>query len=1131
MKSNRLSAAIALAFVAGIPLAGHAQSLPAPTSGTLNVWFKAPLGGQAVSGTLSLDKCYVKGFAATRVDFFLGNTPLNSDRTMSDGMSCELDTTRFPNGTHTLRAVAYDASGRSYNERVNINISNTANTAPTVSITSPTANQSVTGALSYAATATDNAGVSRVEFKLDGTTISNDSSAPYAGSVATLAPGTHTLTATAYDAAGLNATSTVTFTVPQPNTPPTVSITSPTASQSVTGALSYAATASDNAGVSRVEFKLDGTTINSDTSAPYGGSIATLTPGNHTLTATAYDAAGLNATSTVTFTVPQPNTAPTVSITSPTANQSISGGNVSYAATATDDAGVSRVEFKLDGSVVSSDTAAPFSGTLSNIAPGTHTLTATAYDAAGLNTTSTVSFSVPQPSTGGGGTTLPAPTAGSLDVWFKAPLSSATVSGTLALDKCYVKGIGVTRVDFFVDGRSVGSDNAVADGMSCTIDTTTLSNGTHQLMATAYASNGSKRSDVININVQNTSGGGGGGTGNAAPTVSITSPTANQSVTGALSYAANATDDAGVSRVEFKLDGTVVGNDTSAPFGGSIATLTPGTHTLTATAFDAAGLSSASTVTFTVPGSSGGGGGSVSNLPNGGSAVATFHSLGLTWKPASNPGATGCIVQYKPTSESAWKQGLNMWYDSRSADCRGSLVQLQPGTEYEVQFGTGSTFTHKVVASTWSEQFPIAQTITLPAGTTSQPVNITTGGSATGYVLYQAHPNGTTIDVANAQDNNFRISAPYVIVRGVTMKGARTNAVELRSGAHHVVIENNDISEWGRYRTTASGVQVGIDMDSGVRAICGNSMAMSSFVIQRNRIRNPRYSANSWTNGHPAGPQAVTLSYCGGNHVIRYNDMANTTGKKFNDAIGGEDNFTQAGAPHSDSDIYGNLIVGAWDDGIEAEGSNRNVRIWGNYIDDTAIGIASTVTHHGPVYIFRNVYNRSRKLLGSPDGDDRGPMFKAGSGGSSAGDGRRYVFHNTALQPDVGGSYPGGAGIGISGNSGEPLTNTVTRNNIFQVWRDNWTSVSQTSSGFGNDVNYDLYNGSISAGTGAESNGTKAKPVYVPGAGGATGVYQLQSSSPGFGKGAKLNNFNDDASAPDVGAHQSGKPPMKFGIQ
>jgi len=36
-------------------------------------------------------------------------------------------------------------------------------------------------------------------------------------------------------------------------------------------------------------------------------------------------------------------------------------------------------------------------------------------------------------------------------------------------------------------------------------------------------------------------------------------------------------------------------------------------------------------------------------------------------------------------------------------------------------------------------------------------------------------------------------------------------------------------------------------------------------TIQRNKIHDPRYSANSWTDGHPLGPQGVTISFCGGN--------------------------------------------------------------------------------------------------------------------------------------------------------------------------------------------------------------------------------------------------------------------------
>jgi hypothetical protein len=525
-------------------------------------------------------------------------------------------------------------------------------------------------------------------------------------------------------------------------------------------------------------------------------------------------------------------------------------------------------------------------------------------------------------------------------------------------------------------------------------------------------------------------------------------------------------------------------------------------------------------------------------------AVATFESIGLYWTPTGKPDASGCTVQYKKATDSAWKPGLNLWYDSRDNECRGSLVQLSPGTAYDVRMGLGSTYAVQLRAHTWSEQFPIARTITLPAGTQPQPLDITQGGSASGYVLYRANPAGTTIDVQNASDNNVTISAPYVIVRGLTLKGARINGIELTKGAHDVIIEGNDVSGWGRYYTTSGGSngwKIGVDMDSGIRASCDKSGADASLqriLIQRNRIHDPRYGANSWSWGHPAGPQGITFSYCGGNHVIRYNEITSSDPKHyFNDAIGGEDNFSATGFPNHDTDIHGNLISGVWDDGIEAEGGNRNVRIWGNYLDRTGTGIASTVTHHGPLYIFRNVYNRNRMMSERvPDADDRGPFAKAGSSDKFGG-GRRYVFHNTLLQapPLPGAALTSGAGSGLQGQANQPLTNTVSRNNIWHIWKPHWPSVLQTPSGGGNDVDFDLYNGVIEANAGAEVHGIKGTPTYAAGHGwqsGAGGLYQLAPSSPGYDKGMKIPNFNDDyrGAAPDMGAHEGGSPPMQFGV-
>jgi hypothetical protein len=88
-------------------------------------------------------------------------------------------------------------------------------------------------------------------------------------------------------------------------TPPTVSISSPTSGATVSGTITVSASASDNVGVAKVEFYLDGVLKQTDTSSPYTFSWDTTTATNasHTLTAKAYDAAGNTASASVTVAV------------------------------------------------------------------------------------------------------------------------------------------------------------------------------------------------------------------------------------------------------------------------------------------------------------------------------------------------------------------------------------------------------------------------------------------------------------------------------------------------------------------------------------------------------------------------------------------------------------------------------------------------------------------------------------------------------------------------------------------------------------------------------------------------------------------------------------------------------------
>ena len=119
-----------------------------------------------------------------------------------------------------------------------------------------------------------------------------------------LRAGAFTVTLTVQDAAGNSATATVRITVLDV-TPPTVAITTPTQGANVSGSVSLLATASDNVGVARVEFFVDGVQVGNVSAGPYTSMLDTrsLANGAHTITAVAYDAAGNSATATCQITV------------------------------------------------------------------------------------------------------------------------------------------------------------------------------------------------------------------------------------------------------------------------------------------------------------------------------------------------------------------------------------------------------------------------------------------------------------------------------------------------------------------------------------------------------------------------------------------------------------------------------------------------------------------------------------------------------------------------------------------------------------------------------------------------------------------------------------------------------------
>lgn len=212
---------------------------------------------------------------------------------------------------------------------------------------------------------------------------------------------------------------------------------------------------------------------------------------------------------------------------------------------------------------------------------------------------------------------------------------------------------------------------------------------------------------VLAINVLTLAGCGGGGGGNAAPgggdttapTVSITAPAGGATATGITTITATASDNVGVSRVEFYANGALQGSAVSAPYSFSWDTtaLKYGSYALTAKAYDAASNSSQSTgVTVNVPIRV-----SMASVVTGTTAVGTVALTGI------------------PTADA---YGLNFQVTMPSG---ASIASVSPGTSAPGAAADASG-TPIILAGTSISNGQIMQINfqNLPAGTTAADLSI-----------------------------------------------------------------------------------------------------------------------------------------------------------------------------------------------------------------------------------------------------------------------------------------------------------------------------------------------------------------------------------------------------------------------
>jgi hypothetical protein len=156
--------------------------------------------------------------------------------------------------------------------------------------------------------------------------------------------------------------------------------------------------------------------------------------------------------------------------------------------------------------------------------------------------------------------------------------------------------------------------------------------------------------------------GGGGGGDTTAPTTSITAPTSGATLSGTATVSANASDNVGVSKVDFYAGSTLIGTDTTAPYSISWNTtgVTNGSYSITSRAFDAAGnVGTSAGVSVTVSNTTGGCSTSSQLLVNGGFEGTTGWTTSSGVIDGTTSGSAPRTGTYK-----AWLNGYGTtWTD------------------------------------------------------------------------------------------------------------------------------------------------------------------------------------------------------------------------------------------------------------------------------------------------------------------------------------------------------------------------------------------------------------------------------------------------------------------------------------
>jgi hypothetical protein len=546
----------------------------------------APVAGVTISGksvSLAATAQAAQGLSIVSLQFKLDGIALGSSISGAGPYTLTLDTTTLTNGAHALSASAIDSSGVSaVSPTTSIAVNNPV-APPSVSIATPVAGATVAGSTLVIAASASAAGtrtIASVQFLVDASrAIATVTSVPYQTTLdtTTLTDGAHTLTAIALDSGGAQTTSAgVAITVKNSTSTVTAFVsggTFTTLRNNASGLLGMQITV----GSQPIAVTSLGRLFIAGNSKPHLIKLVNA--------ATNADVPGASVTLNMTG-----GTAGQFKYASLTSPVTLAAGSSYYLVS--QEWGGTGNDTWYDYSAVTTTGVASIPGAIYNVGSGYVLVTGKpSYSYVPVNFQYNAAPALPPPSI-----TITAPANGSSISGKSVPAGAIAAAAT---------GLTISNVQFKVDGSNIGIALPGTSVFNTTLDSTTLTNGSHSLTAVATDSAGNtSTSSAVTVTVNNIS---------TPPVISITAPASGATVSGTnLTVTATGSVGAGttVASMRFKVDGNAFGSALtgSGPYSATLdtTTLSNGAHTLTAVLVDSSGGSGTSSpVAITVANAAG----------------------------------------------------------------------------------------------------------------------------------------------------------------------------------------------------------------------------------------------------------------------------------------------------------------------------------------------------------------------------------------------------------------------------------------------------------------------------------------------------------------------------------------------